>query len=669
MSDTQHTSVVPLGLDSGRATGTSQWLLRTDDDKNTPVFHYNKLDFFICGEKSFAQIALDLKAAKASIDIICWGFDPAMELTRRDTTWPRGDTWGDLLRDVAAGIYNKGKPVQVRLLSWYGFIGNSGTNNMPGAGRPADFERQADAAQRASRGLLPAQPGPSSPQDRREVFNAHWYREAFAGKLRNVAIRTRDGDGEAVSASLAKESGKRGFLEEMGLKLVPTDHQKTVLIDYEHEGGAHAVGYVMGLNSVTDYWDTEAHRFNDPLRGEAFEGGANDGSPGLKPYQDYACRIRGVALVAVSKNFTDAWNRAKPKGLGGGAALLRRHDLNAPPIALGLHLKNPYQRVQIVRTLPEEGDKSIKRAYWQASSFARNYLYIENQYFQYTAWAEHLKSQRQAYCRLWAKACKTAEKPPELHAFIVLPTPERSQMVPRTHDTLKSLGQGSSMPNQNKKIDDEIDVYNKQKAVFDKNPLLFPNPPTLGELAADSSAIGSAAGVKGALDTMGLRTLVASLWTYDRDWRTSQRQQVQRASEWEGMPTQKDRLKALSESLYAARYREIYIHSKLMLIDDSFLTMGSANLNERSMVVDAEINISTDNAPAATDLRSRVWGMHTGDAPDCNPASWDAKGIADAFVAWEKLIKANAEAKVAGDKPTGFLQPFEDKRTSNIRLS
>ena len=135
------------------------------------------------------------------------------------------------------------------------------------------------------------------------------------------------------------------------------------------------------------------------------------------------------------------------------------------------------------------------------------------------------------------------------------------------------------------------------------------------------------------------------------------------------MPTQKDRLKALNERLYVARYREIYIHSKLMLIDDSFLTMGSANLNERSMVVDAEINISTDNAPVATDLRIRVWKMHTGDAPKCNPASVDPAAIKVAFTAWRDLLNTNAKARIKGDPLVGFLIPFEDKRTSNTRLS
>lgn len=47
-----------------------------------------------------------------------------------------------------------------------------------------------------------------------------------------------------------------------------THHQKPILIDYAHDGGSDAVGDVMGLNSVTDYWDTQQHEIDDPLREE-----------------------------------------------------------------------------------------------------------------------------------------------------------------------------------------------------------------------------------------------------------------------------------------------------------------------------------------------------------------------------------------------------------------
>ena len=36
-------------------------------------------------------------------------------------------------------------------------------------------------------------------------------------------------------------------------------------------------------------------------------------------------------------------------------------------------------------------------------------------------------------------------------------------------------------------------------------------------------------------------------------------------------------------------FRATYIHSKLMIVDDRFLTVGSANLTNRSMGLDSEL--------------------------------------------------------------------------------
>lgn len=60
------------------------------------------------------------------------------------------------------------------------------------------------------------------------------------------------------------------------------------------------------------------------------------------------------------------------------------------------------------------------------------------------------------------------------------------------------------------------------------------------------------------------------------------------------------------------RYREIYMHLKLLIVDDSFITLGSANLNQRSMAVDSEINIATDDPKLARDLRKRVFAQLSG---------------------------------------------------------
>ena len=66
----------------------------------------------------------------------------------------------------------------------------------------------------------------------------------------------------------------------------------------------------------------------------------------------------------------------------------------------------------------------------------------------------------------------------------------------------------------------------------------------------------------------------------------------------------------------------VYIHAKLMIIDDVFFTMGSANLANRSMTVDSEINATWaaevgDHALRAAIRRARVRLLleHVGDVP------------------------------------------------------
>jgi phosphatidylserine/phosphatidylglycerophosphate/cardiolipin synthase-like enzyme len=78
----------------------------------------------------------------------------------------------------------------------------------------------------------------------------------------------------------------------------------------------------------------------------------------------------------------------------------------------------------------------------------------------------------------------------------------------------------------------------------------------------------------------------------------------------------------------------VYIHSKLMIVNDVFTTHGSANINTRSMQVDSELNIAHEWASVTQALRRRLWDLHT-----------NGRGAQDdselAFNAWEEIIKRN----------------------------
>lgn len=120
------------------------------------------------------------------------------------------------------------------------------------------------------------------------------------------------------------------------------------------------------------------------------------------------------------------------------------------------------------------------------------------------------------------------------------------------------------------------------------------------------------------------------------------------------------------------RYREIYIHSKLFLIDDSFFTLGSANLNQRSMVVDSEINIATNDPRQAEPLRKAIWWQLTGgryDGGNCTILE-----IKNTQRDWIQLIDENKKAQKSKSMDlqknlmSGFIVPLDDCRSSVLRL-
>jgi hypothetical protein len=60
------------------------------------------------------------------------------------------------------------------------------------------------------------------------------------------------------------------------------------------------------------------------------------------------------------------------------------------------------------------------------------------------------------------------------------------------------------------------------------------------------------------------------------------------------------------------QWMPVYIHSKLMIVNDVFTTHGSANINTRSMQVDSELNIAHEWMSVTRALRRQVVGSAYG---------------------------------------------------------
>jgi phosphatidylserine/phosphatidylglycerophosphate/cardiolipin synthase-like enzyme len=54
----------------------------------------------------------------------------------------------------------------------------------------------------------------------------------------------------------------------------------------------------------------------------------------------------------------------------------------------------------------------------------------------------------------------------------------------------------------------------------------------------------------------------------------------------------------------------LYVHAKIGIVDDEWLTVGSANLNEHSFFNDTEMNIVTCDPALARETRLRLWAEH-----------------------------------------------------------
>lgn len=655
----KRTQTIHTNEQKRQSSSSAQWLLEKECSTH-PISNNSKLKVMICGEEGFGDIANEIEAAKESIDICCWGFDPGMELVRGNTKWPRGPTYGDML--IAAGK----RGVSVRLLVWYdwvsGTVASLNPRNMPGYTHDDEHDEyikqylNAESCTKLSAAfclerrtaMISAYKAAEKEADlqngARKDYCKLWYWAAFKGFLNGVQIRTRSGSTKAVKASVDTQIQDLGHLsqERAGLERMGTHHQKPILIDFQYDQGSKAVGYVMGLNSVTDYWDTAAHKYEDARRElESSRSYKPDRSySSMKPYRDYACRIdKGRALLSLYQNFIKAWERADSNRKPGDASELGAHPM--PEYCLKkAAADNP--TMQILRTQPDEKDKTIQDLYFNVTDVATRaagYLYVENQYFQWEEWAQRLLRVRKQSMDQWnasrAKAGLALEKMPILHVFIVIPVPEKKEMIPRTYDTLATLGQESAMEGQVELIKNT-----------NENRRLVRMPDGLGPAA----------------------TIQAPLPEVVQHANQINQQDAVKLESQFGIKVCTAMLNACSSNGKRFDFREIYIHSKLLLIDDTFLTLGSANMNVRSMAVDSEINIATVDPVLATDLRRRIWTQLSGRKDRCDGGDGSAKQISIAFHEWINLMDDNASKRKKNQATTGFLLPLTDDRKSTSRL-
>lgn len=320
---------------------------------------------------------------------------------------------------------------------------------------------------------------------------------------------------------------------------------------------------------------------------------------------------------------------------------------------------------------------SIYRGYCHAISQCSRFLYTENQYFRHEELAE----------RVVKRAAMHREKEGKtLYWFVVTNHPVSPGEAPNTAKTLELIGQHERLgkyvrephdkkmmrekyEKQTKRLEQarkelkELEVIIAEGNTSWKDHLSFKDEAELQE-----KRLRKTEELKTEIKTLATKINTTekkypSIKNYGDDPKTVY--EVEKASDaFKTVDMGDDGLKVLVGTLTACHsakpciYTPIYVHSKLLVVDDAFMSLGSANLNVRSMHVDSEINISTDADARAFELRKQLFMQHT----------WQDKETPEEnFEHWQKIMDDNWYYRHKGEALKGFLTHFYDPETPVAR--
>lgn len=192
-------------------------------------------------------------------------------------------------------------------------------------------------------------------------------------------------------------------------------HQKTIIID-------DSIVFLGGMNAKENDWDTDEHNGIE-VRRAAFHMSASDRRSVARardhtltnpPRHDYMTLCMGPIVMDVAANFVERWNYSLSQ-----RDVYYRHATrlpNPPRVANFSTVK-----AQITRTIPAyppvpRGEKGIKDTYVKAIGLAKQYIYIEDQYFRSVGVAREIAN--------------AMNRNPQLHVIIVSPPDYLSTFEP-----------------------------------------------------------------------------------------------------------------------------------------------------------------------------------------------------------------------------------------------
>ncbi|RDX67638.1 Phospholipase D beta 1, partial [Mucuna pruriens] len=426
-------------------------------------------------------------------------------------------------------------------------------------------------------------------------------------------------------------AGKRhSWAKQKEVETIYTHHQKTVIVDADAGNDKRKiVAFVGGLDLCDGRYDTPNHPLfrtlqtlhKDDFHNPTFTG--NTGGCPREPWHDLHSKIDGPAAYDVLTNFEERWARAaNPKGIkklrsSYDDALLKLDRIRdiISPSNISVGDDNPGSwHVQIFRSIdsnsvkggfPKEPkdasnknlvcgknvliDMSIHTAYVKAIRAAQHYIYIENQYFIGSSfnWSQHkdLGANNLIPMEIALKIAAKIRANERFAVYIVIPMwPEG---VPTGAATQRILfWQNKTMQMMYETIYKALVEVGLETAFSPQDYLNF-----------------FCLGNREAVDMYENITV-------------------------SGNPPPANSPQAISRN---NRRFMIYVHSKGMIVDDEYVILGSANINQRSMegTRDTEIAMGAyqphhtwarrQSYPHGEihGYRMSLWAEHTGTIEDC----------------------------------------------------
>ncbi|KAF5943522.1 hypothetical protein HYC85_017599 [Camellia sinensis] len=377
----------------------------------------------------------------------------------------------------------------------------------------------------------------------------------------------------------------RSIVQGIQIEGMFTHHQKTVVVDSEMPGDRSQkrtiVSFVGGIDLCDGRYDTPDHFLfmtlnnihNDDFHQPNFGGSSIAKGGPREPWHDIHCKLEGPVALDVLYNFEQRWNKQNHYSTTNAMLLLRalpRENFNKAADNPEEAFKIPKEAAEI-GLVTEKGitiDRSIQHAYINAIRRAKNFIYIENQYFIGSSYGWNSEDIKDA----------------DIGALHLIPKELSLKIVSKIE------------------AGERFTVY-----------VVIPMWP---------EGIPESASVQAILDwqrrTMEMIEYLTIFCLGNRE--------AQKIGEY--VPRKKPKPDTDYCRAQLARRFMIYVHAKMMIVDDEYIIIGSANINQRSMdgARDTEIamggyqphHLST-NQPARGQIygfRMALWYEHLGIVDD-----------------------------------------------------